>query len=292
MDLPALAAANALVGNPPETAALEFAHVGGSWEVLAESTRIAVTGGSFATAIDGVAAKPWQSYTLRRGQLISIKGASDAVWGYLAVAGGFNVTAQLGSCATHLRSGLGGINGRCVAEGDTLPLQASSGPDGSERRIVPIHREAGPLRVVLGPQDDYFTPDAVAAFLTATYRVTHRSDRMGTWLDGPPILHTDSFNLVSDGVSPGCLQIPGSGQPVVLMMDCQTIGGYPKLATVISADLPRFAQSRPGTAVNFAAVDIEEAQLLYRRECAVLRGIGQAAAEIPERPSLPFWLRS
>ena len=108
MDLPALATANALVGNPLDVAALEFAHVGGTWEVLAESVRIAVTGGSFAVAADGAPLIPWQSHTLRRGQLLSIRGATDAVWGYLAVAQGFDVAPQLGSRSTHLRSGVGG----------------------------------------------------------------------------------------------------------------------------------------------------------------------------------------
>jgi 5-oxoprolinase (ATP-hydrolysing) subunit C len=291
MDLPALAMANALVGNTPESATLEFAHVGGSWKVLAESARVAVTGGSFGIAIDGVAVEPWRSHTLRRGQVLSIKGASDAVWGYLAVGQGFDVAPQLGSCATHLRSGLGGINGSRIAEGDTLPLRAACAPPGRERRIVPTHRETGPLRVILGPQDDYFTPDTIAGFLGATWSVTHRSDRMGTWLDGPPIAHADSFNVVSDGLGPGCLQVPGGGQPVVLMMDCQTIGGYPKLATIIAADLPRFAQTRPGTPINFARISIEYAQHLYRAHSTVLGEIGHSVAEVPARSSLPFWLR-
>jgi biotin-dependent carboxylase-like uncharacterized protein len=292
MDLAALSVANALVGNPPDTAALEFAHVGGAWEIAAESCRIAVTGGDFAVSADGVALAPWQSHTLRRGQLVSVKGAPDAVWGYLAVAQGFEVAPQLGSFSTHLRFGLGGIGGRCIAEGDVLPLRAEQAPDGRERRVPPVRRASGPLRVVLGPQDDFFTPETVAAFLAAPYRVTHRGDRMGVWLEGPPIAHADGYNIVSDGLVPGCIQVPGACQPVVLLMDCQTTGGYPKLATIIAADLPRVAQSRPGTLVTFAAVDIDTAQRLYRTHRATLSDIGRTVEAVADPPARPFWLRA
>lgn len=292
MDLPSLTAANALVGNPPNTAALEFAHVGGAWEVLSDSVRIAVTGGSFALEVDGVVLRSWRTHTLRRGQVVAIKGASDAVWGYLAVAQGFDLAPQLGSRATHLRSRLGGLDGACIAEGDVLPLCASHVPPGKERHLPAHAYGPGPIRVVLGPQDDYFSPDAIATFLDASYRVSHRSDRMGTWLDGPAIAHAGSYNVVSDGLVPGCVQIPGAGTPVVLMMDCQTIGGYPKLATIISADLPRFAQCRAGSTVRFASIAVEMAQLLYREYRAALTAIGQSVQEVPDRSSLPFWLRA
>lgn len=289
MDMPSLAAANALVGNPPEAPALEFAHVGGSWEVLAESVRIAVAGGSFGISADGVPLQPWRTHRLQRGQLLHIKGAGDAVWGYLAVAQGFDLTPELGSCSTHLRSGLG--RGR-LAEGDTLPLRVASVPVMRERQLVPHAYAKDPIRVVLGPQDEYFRRDEIEAFLAAKYRVTYRADRMGTWLEGPAVTHSGGFNVVSDGLVPGCIQIPGSGMPVVLMMDCQTIGGYPKLATIVSADLPRFAQCRPGTAVSFAALEIDAAQLLYRGYRMALAAVEQSVREMPERTTLPFWLRA
>jgi 5-oxoprolinase (ATP-hydrolysing) subunit C len=292
MDLPALTAANALVGNPPNTAALEFAHVGGTWEVDAETCRIAVTGGNFAVAVDNITVEPWQSHTLRRGQRLWIKGAPDAVWGYLAVAQGFEVTPQLGSFSTHLHFGLGGIGGRRVEEGDVLPLRAIEASDGLERRVSPPFRAPGPVRVVLGPQDDFFTPETIAAFLASPYRVTHRGDRMGVWLEGPPIAHADGYNLVSDGLVPGSIQVPGAGQPVVLLMDCQTTGGYPKLATIIGADLPRMAQSRPGTLLTFAAIDVDTAQRLYRTHRSTLADIGLTTQEVAEPPPRAFWLRA
>jgi len=291
MDFPAFAMANALVGNPPDTAALEFAQVGGTWEIAAGSCRIAVTGGAFAVSADGVALAPWRSHTLRHGQRLLLQGAPDAVWGYLAVAQGFDVAPQLGSCATHLRSGLGGVAGRRVAEGDVLPLRVAQAPAGRERRAAAPRRALGPVRVVLGPQDDFFALETIAAFLATSWRMSHRGDRMGAWLDGPPIAHANGYDVVSDGLVPGCIQVPGAGQPVVLLMDCQTIGGFPKLATIITADLPRFVQCRPGSQVNFAAVDIDGAHGLYRASRAAVAGIGQTVAEVAEPLARPFWLR-
>jgi biotin-dependent carboxylase-like uncharacterized protein len=290
MDPPSLALANALVGNPPDTAALEFAHGGGTWEVAVESCRIAVTGGAFAVSADGASLAAWQSHTLFRGQHLKMRGARDAVWGYLAVAGGFDVPPQLGSCSTHLRSGLGGAGGRCVSVGDALPLRAVRAPSGRERRVPRLRRTPAPLRVVLGPQQDYFTAEAVSAFLAADWCVSHRGDRMGLWLEGPAVPHAKGYNVLSDGVVPGCIQVPGSGQPVVLLMDCQTVGGYPKLATIISADLPRLTQSRPGTAVTFAAVDIETAQRLYCAYHSVFTEIARTVREVPVVPAMSPWL--
>ncbi|HVC61935.1 MAG TPA: biotin-dependent carboxyltransferase family protein [Acetobacteraceae bacterium] len=290
MDLPALATANALVGNDPDTAALEFAHAGGIWDVAADSCRIAVTGGGFAVSADGVALAPWHSHTLRRGQRLSLGGASDAVWGYLAVARGFDVTPQLGSCATHLRSGLGGIDGCRVAAGDVLPLHAMRAPAGPECRVAAPRRASGPMRVVLGPQDDFFAPETIAAFLATPWRISHRGDRMGSWLEGPLLTHAHGYNLLSDGLVPGCIQVPGTGQPVVLLMDCQTIGGFPKLATIVTADLPRFAQCRPGSLVSFAAIGIEAAQDLYCHYRATVAEPGRMMAQVAEPPARPFWL--
>ncbi len=264
MDLMSFHIANVLAGNQPGDAALEFAHVGGTWEVAADSCRIAVTGGDFTMSVDGAALAPWRSHVLRRGQRLWIEGARDAVWGYLAVAGGFDIAPKLGSRATHLRSGLGGLGGRRVGEGDEVPLRAMRAPDGPDRAAAAPDRAAAPMRVVMGPQQDYFTPEVIRTFLAAPWRVTHRGDRMGVWLEGPRLTHANGHDLVSDGLVPGCIQIPGGGQPVVLLMDCQTMGGYPKLATIVSADLPRFAQTRPGVQVTFVALEMEAAHRAYR----------------------------
>jgi biotin-dependent carboxylase-like uncharacterized protein len=288
MDILSLHLANALVANPSDAAALEFAHVGGTWEIAAESCRIAVTGGDFSISADGAALAPWRSHTLRRGQRFMIAGARDAVWGYLAIGCGLEIAPRLGSVATHLRSRLGGLNGRLIAAGDVLPLRSGWAPAEPDRQVVPPHHEPGPIRVVLGPQQDFFAPETIASFLGSPWRVSHRADRMGTWLDGPKIAHAHGFNIVSDGLIPGCVQVPGSGQPVVLLADCQTIGGYPKLATIVTADLPRFAQIRPGRQADFASIDLPEAYRLYVDHHRALASAVQLVREVTALPARPF----
>jgi len=146
-----------------------------------------------------------------------------------------------------------------------VPLRLARAPDGPDRRATaPPARPPAPIRVVLGPQDDYFAAETIALFLGTAWTVSHRGDRMGIWLEGPKLGHSRGHDVVSDGVLPGCIQVPGSGQPIVLARDCQTMGGYPKLATIVSADLSRFFQTGPGRPVRFRAVDIETAQRGYR----------------------------
>lgn len=273
MDQLAFTMANALVGNSVNAAAVEFGHVGGTWEVCAESCRIAVSGGQFRMTIDDVPVAAWRSHTLRRGQRLTIKAAPDAVWGYLAVTQGFDVPLRLGSVATHLRSSLGGFDGRLIVAGDALSLRCSRAPDGPERWITPVRRPAAVLRVVLGPQRHAFTKEAIDTFIAGEYCVTHRADRTAMWLDGPTLTHVGDHNIISDGVMPGCIQVPGDGQALVLLMDCQTIGGYPKLGAIISTDLPRLVQCHPGTLVTFIVVDIETAQRRYCEYNAMLRSL-------------------
>jgi biotin-dependent carboxylase-like uncharacterized protein len=273
MDIEALAAANALVGNPPDAPALEFAHAAGTWRVQATTCRIAVTGGTFRSSVGGRPLPPWHSVTVREGDLLEIGGAADAVWGYLAIAGGIDLPGQLGSLSTHVRSGIGGLGGRAIRAGDEVPLVSDRAPRGHEVALASAGAEAGPIRVVLGPQDDFFTPEAVEAFLDEAFTLTFQFDRLGYRLTGPVLEHAKGFNIISDGVVPGCIQVPGDGQPIVLMRDCQPPGGYPKIATVITADLGRLAQCRPGTEVRFQQVAVTAAQLLRRRMVARLSAL-------------------
>lgn len=265
MDIESHAVANALVGNAVEAATIEFAHGGGEWAISGAPARIAVAGGSFAASIDGQAVPDGSSAVLRPGARLQIGGARDAVWGYLAVSGGIRVERELGSRATYVRAGIGGLDGRKLEAGNALPLQppAVSGP---ERRLHRARADdpAAPIRVVLGPQDDYFTAESIAVFLGSHYQVTWQADRMGYRLEGPPLEHSRGFNIVSDAILPGSIQVPGNGRPIVLLRDAQTTGGYPKVATIISADLGRFAQLRPLSRMRFAAVTPEAAQLLRR----------------------------
>jgi biotin-dependent carboxylase-like uncharacterized protein len=284
MDAEALAIANILVGNAPDAAALEFAHAAGEWELRATSCRIAVTGGRFAVFVDDEPVPAFTTITLTRGQTLRIGGAPDAVWGYLAVAGGFDIAQQLGSLATHSRSGIGGLAGGAIRAGDALPLTADWVRAEPERslREPPMPRDA-PLRVVLGPQSDFFTSDAIDTFLSAEYRVTHQMDRLGYRLSGPVLAHAKGYNIISDGYVAGSIQVPGSGEPIVLLRDAQPPGGYPKIATILSADLGRLTQSRPGRNVRFEAVEMDVAQRLRREFVDRLATIGERIAEVTRR---------
>jgi len=232
---------------------------------LGQDTRLAVAGDATVTIGDAPAAA-WRSHTLHRGQVLRVRVLKRDTRGYVAVAGGIALPPVLGSVATHVRTGLGGIEGRKLKVGDRLPL-AQATAEGSDRAFDPalLPPRDGTLRVLLGPQDDCFTAAGIATFLSAEYTITREADRMGYRLDGPAIEHAKGYNIVSDGIPLGAVQVPGAGQPIVMLVDRQTTGGYPKIATVIAPDVAALAQLRPGAKVRFRAVTMAEA-LAARRE--------------------------
>ena len=265
----ALRLGNALVGNPPGTAALEILYRGPSIEVAADTVRVAVAGVGASLLIGaegGRAVAAWQSVAVARGEVVQIIPGPDSVCAYLAVEGGIAVPPVLGSASTYVRAGLGGFAGRALRQGDLVPLAQGQAPPRPERHLpTPPAAEGGqPIRVILGPQQEYFTAEAVAALLGAEFRVSNSADRMGMRLDGPLLRHRQGWDIVSDAIATGAIQVPGSGQPILLLADHQTTGGYPKIATVISADLPVVGRRRPGDPVRFAAVDVAEAEQLAR----------------------------
>lgn len=263
-----LAVANALVGNPPAAAGIEFTLMGDAYVAEAESLRLAVAGDA-VVSIDDRPAVPWRSYRLARGQKLKVRALKQDARGYVAVAGGLLLAPVLGSVATHARTGLGGIEGRKLKAGDLLPLAADAAPLADERSFDPalLPPRSASMRVLLGPQDDYFTASGIETFLAAEYTVTREADRMGYRLEGPAIEHAKGYNIVSDGIPLGAVQVPGSGQPIVMMVDRQTTGGYPKIACVIAPDVATLAQVKPGHGLRFRAVDVAEA-LEARREMA------------------------
>jgi biotin-dependent carboxylase-like uncharacterized protein len=208
------------------------------------------------------------------------------VFFYLAVAGGFGVAPALGSVSLQPRAGIGGLDGRALQAGDRLDLVLDSAPPGPDATVdpVPLDPEAE-VRVVLGPQDDYFSPEGIATLLSASFEVSREADRMGYRLTGPAIRHSRGFNIVSDGIVGGSIQVPGSGEPIVTMADRQTTGGYPKIATVISADLRVVAQRRTGERIRFQAIGIEEAQAIARERAEALRSLTTRTR--PVRGGLP-----
>lgn len=259
MDREAMLVANALVGNPADTALLEFAQFGGSL-VLDEDRLIAACGDLQDLRIGGARVQAWQSHWLRAGQELSLGAMRETVWGYLAIAGGIDTAPILGSRATHLRTRLGGLEGRVLAQGDTLPLDPAPPAAPTRRLTRPWRSRTGPIHVVMGPQGDRFSPEVVHSFLTAPFHAGQKRDRMAMMVEGQPLPAAGGHDIVSDGTVAGSIQVPGSGQPIVLMADRQTTGGYPKIATVISADLARLAQMPGGRAFRFQAISVAQAE--------------------------------
>jgi antagonist of KipI len=255
MDRTALQVANLLVGNPRNTAALEIG-LGGLRLRCLHDWIVSVCGADLGAKIP-----LWKSIRVRKGDELSFPSAVRGVWAYLAPAGGVVAESVLGSRSTSLREHLGA---RPAAKGDLLHA-APPGPAARDGRlflpsVVPEYPDAVAVRVVLGPQEDCFTEAAVQTFLSEPFQVTSRSNRMGYQLAGPPLHHRKTADILSEGVATGSIQVPADGQPIVLMADRQTTGGYTKIATVISADLPALAQARPGAKVSFRSVRVEEAQ--------------------------------
>ena len=276
MDQLAHTTANLAVGNPAGATAIEVS-VGGL-EVTAESgaLHVAVAGGEFSLSLDGRSLPPAVLLNLEAGAVLKIRAGGRGSWCYLAVAGRFVVPKVLGSHATHTRTGFGGVNGRALAAGDRLVIERSASPTPSLSAIAApwLDRPLDAIRVVLGPQHDYFADDQIAAFLAGPWIVSAKVDRMAYYLDGPQLTHARGYNIVSDGIAMGAIQVPGDGRPIVLMADRQSTGGYPKIATIIGPDLGRLAQARPGAVFKFAAVSIDEAVAARRSEVALLaRGI-------------------
>ena len=274
LDTVSLCAANSIVGNPPRTGALEIAYQGPTLLVVADSVRVAFAGPGTAldviageTALTGRRIAPLQSALLRQGQVLRVGGLSGSAVGYLAVEGGFDIAPVLGSQSTYTRAGLGGLAGRALRQGDLIPLRQTRAED-REERMLPSLDLAPPkqFRVVLGPQDDYFTERGKRTLLESVYTVSQASDRMGMRLEGPTLEHgSKGNNIVSDGIAPGSIQVPGNGQPIVLLADRQTTGGYPKIATVISADIPALGRLTPGARVTFQSVTIDDAETARRQ---------------------------
>lgn len=261
LDNMGLRLANALVRNPPGAAALEMRLAGPRLRAHAP-VRVAL---AHAEAVIERAAgereplPAWRGATLAQGDILKI-GAVQGGAGYLAVAGGFDQPRVLGSRSTYARAGFGDL----LREGMCLPVGAAdlSTP---ELAVLPAPTfEDGSIRVIPGPQREMFTAAAFAAFTSSDYTVTQEADRMGLRLAGPPLAHVAGADIVSDAVTPGAIQVPGDGRPIVLLADCQSVGGYAKIATVIAADLPRLGRLLPGNTIRFAVVDVDTAMQALR----------------------------
>jgi antagonist of KipI len=263
MDPMAARLTNLLVGNAEDAAVLEFTLLGPELEFAVEAT-IALGGGDFGVG------PLWQPLHVKAGDRVKFGAARAGCRGYLAVAGGFDVPLVLGGRGTYLRAGLGGFEGRALRDGDVLrATEVDRRPVGRwhiDERILPAYGGTPTVRVLPGAQAGEFG----VAWLEHAFTVSPKSDRMGVRLTGPMVERDNANDLVSSCVAPGTVQVPPDGQPIVLMADAQTIGGYPQLAHVISVDLPVIAQLRPGDTVRFASVTLDEAhRLMSAREHAM-----------------------
>ncbi len=269
-DPTALRVGNHLVGNPPNAAALEMTLLGGTF-VFPEGAIIALTGSDFAASLDGAPIPLWTSIEVSAGQTLCAGATRSGARCYLCVSGGIATKPFLGSRSTHLLSGLGGYEGRALRKGDILPigLQAGlkTGPGSGPFQKRSVSAQALPhlrsrkiLRVTPGPQSEWFADAAHAIFYGSAYRVTEESNRMGLRLEGPPLPVDRLGEMITEGVSLGAVQITPTGLPIILFVEQQTTGGYPKIANVISADISSLGQLRPRDEIRFERVDWETAR--------------------------------
>jgi KipI family sensor histidine kinase inhibitor len=267
MDDVSLKVANLLVGNSEMEAALEITLVGPEIRVL-NDTVVAIMGGDLDFEVNNQSVGIGKAILVRKGDILGFGSPRSGCRAYLALAGGINVPKILGSRSTFLRGKIGGMEGRPLRAGDilftgkTYPQVCRAIEIGKLDRILGYEKNS-PVRLVLGPQDDFFTKEAIDLFLSSTYTISHQSDRAGYRLEGPQIFPKGESDIISDGVPPGGIQILPNGNPVVFFRDRQ-IGGYPKIGVVITADLSRIAQMEPGDRIRFEAVSLDEAHALYK----------------------------
>ncbi len=279
MDQLSLAVANAVVGNPVFAAAIEIAPLPARFRAVGGDIRLAMTGATRGMTIAGRAVAMNETFVLAEDEVLTVRAASEGVFSTLAIEGGIRAEPVFGSLSMHARSGIGAPFARALMAGDRIPV-ATARLREAERSIVPPARGTGPLRVVAGPQDDHFTAEAMATLVSASWRISATSDRMGYRLEGPVLAHSKGHNIISDGIAFGAIQVPGNGQPLVLLADRGTTGGYPKIATIASVDLGRLAQIPVGSPVHFTLVPVAEAEKLARERHALVMGLAGAVREV------------
>jgi len=255
---------NRLVGNADGAAGLEVTLVGGTF-LFPEGAVMALTGSDFDATLDNAPVGLWTAFEAKPGQTVRLGATRSGARCYLCVQGGIAVKPFLNSASTHILSGLGGLDGRPLRKGDVLKIGSAKAPF-RKRTVAPeILRRLSPrkvLRATPGPQSDWFSESSLQAFYTRAYRVTEESDRMGLRLDGPRLPERSGGQMITEGVPLGAIQITSAGFPIILFVEQQTTGGYPKIANVISADLASLGQLRPRDEIRFEGVDWQTARSL------------------------------
>lgn len=274
MDRFSLAMVNALLRRPALAAALEIGPFPVKLVVVGGPLRLAVTGTQRKVRVAATEVQSGTTFLASEGAEVCFDAARTGMFSYLAAEGGIIASAQLGSLAVDVRAEFGSPYPRPLRNGDFIEFHRAGSTSGECHLAVEPPSTTAPIRVVMGPQDDYFHRETIARFLSSRWIVAANSNRMSYRLDGEPLAHSKGYNIVSDGIVMGHIQVAGNGQPLVMLADRGTTGGYPKIATIITADLGRFAQTPIGAAVRFKAVSVAEAQ-------SAARQLHRAVQELP-----------
>ena len=289
MDIRSFKIANLLLDNPENEAVLEFTLIGPVLEFTA-ATIIAITGGDFQPTLNGDPVPMYTAIYVNKGDNLKFGSARTGSRGYVAFSSYLDIPVVMGSRCTSLKSRIGGFKGRALAAGDYIGFRI-------QRRYLPFFlsrtldldefdQEDAVLRVVMGPQDDKFSRQGIETFLKSEYTVTSDFDRMGCRLEGPIIAPKTTSDIVSDGIAFGSVQVPSQGKPIILLADRQTTGGYAKIATVASVDIPKLVQRKTDHTIRFKAITVQEAQKLYQMQekefVAMRQAIHQPCKEVLE----------
>ena len=272
MDVRSFKIANLLIDNPENEPVLEFTLIGPTLE-FTSSTIISITGGDFSPTVNGEPVPMYTAFYMIRGHVLKFGSARTGSRGYIAFSSYLEIPVVMGSRCTNLKSKIGGFKGRKLESGDYIHFRI-------KRRYLPyflsrkleledVHefeKNETVLRVVMGPQDNLFSKQGIATFLESEYTVTSDFDRMGCRLEGPYIAPKKSSDIISDGIALGSVQVPSHGKPIILLADRQTTGGYAKIATVASVDIPKLVQRKTDHKIHFQPISVQEAQELYKKE--------------------------
>ncbi|WP_301109877.1 biotin-dependent carboxyltransferase family protein [Sporosarcina sp.] len=276
MDKYAMRMANLLAGNDENAAVLEITLTGPTFSIL-EDCKIAITGADLSPSVNGKPIPLWTEMDLKKGTVLEFGPIIDGCRTYLAIAGGFDAPLLMGSRSTYLRANIGGYEGRKLQKGDVLHAYNSQHETRKGYRkslhseLIPKYANEITLRIIKGPQWDAFTEDSQKKFLASTYEVSAHSDRMGYRLQGERLETNLTQEQITDPIPNGAIQIPNNGEPILLLADRQTTGGYPKIGVVVTVDLFKIAQGKPGDLVFFEAIDIEESHRLLAEQESVFK---------------------
>ncbi|RZM29057.1 MAG: biotin-dependent carboxyltransferase family protein [Pedobacter sp.] len=269
MDKLALRIGNLLLGNNEEEAGLEITLIGPAL-LFEEAQSIVLTGADLSPSIDGAPIKMWRPVFIPKGSILTFGKPASGCRAYLSVAGGFKIKPALGSYATYLQAGIGGWEGRALKPGDQIPFKQPYKDKGKfnwtpDLKLYPgLNKQT--VSVIAGPEFDLFTKESTAAFLSQEFSISKENNRMGYRLDGPGIHLAENKEMLSSAVTFGTVQVPQQGKPIVLMADCQTTGGYPRIAQVITADLSILAQKQTGSQIKFELITLAEAQKCLQQQ--------------------------